>query len=88
MSKSLPKIKSDEEAEELLSEDLTEYLTPENFKGNFSPVSFEFAPKDATISLRLSKDLLEAVKKASDKRAISYQKFIRESIERAIREIL
>lgn len=44
----------------------------------------KIAPKDATISLRLSKDLLEAVKKASDKRGIGYQKFIRESIERAI----
>ena len=84
MSKSFPKITSDEDAEKLLSEDLTEYLTPENFPSNFKPVTFEFAPKDATISLRLSKDLLDAVKKASGKRGIGYQKFIRESIERAI----
>jgi predicted DNA binding CopG/RHH family protein len=87
MSKSLPKMTSDQDAEELLAQDLTEYLTPENFKENFSPVTFEFAPKDATISLRLSKDLLEAVKKASDKRGIAYQKFIRESIERAIQDV-
>jgi predicted DNA binding CopG/RHH family protein len=32
MKKILPKITSDEEAESLLSEDLSEYLTPENFK--------------------------------------------------------
>jgi predicted DNA binding CopG/RHH family protein len=77
---------SDRDAEELLAEDLTEYLTPDNFKKNFTPVTFEFAPKDATISLRLPKDLLEAVKKASGKRGIGYQKFIRQSIERAIQE--
>jgi len=86
MSKSLPKMTSDHDAEELLAEDLTEYLTPDNFKKNFTPVTFEFAPKDATISLRLPKDLLEAVKKASGKRGIGYQKFIRQSIERAIQE--
>lgn len=77
---------SDQDAEKLLEEDLTEYLTPDNFKENFTPVTFEFAPKDATISLRLSKDLLEAVKKASGQQGIGYQKFIRQSIERAIRE--
>lgn len=86
MSKPLPKMTSDQDAEKLLEEDLTEYLTPDNFKENFKPVTFEFAPKDATISLRLSKDLLEAVKKVSGKQGIGYQKFIRQSIERAIRE--
>ena len=86
MSKSLPKMTSDQDAEKLLEEDLTEYLTPDNFKENFTPVTFEFAPKDATISLRPSQDLLEAVKKASGKQGIGYQKFIRQSIERAIRE--
>jgi predicted DNA binding CopG/RHH family protein len=45
MKKILPKIMSDEEAESLLSADLSEYLTPENFKANFTPVSFEFASK-------------------------------------------
>ena len=86
MSKSVPKMTSDQDAEKLLEEDLTEYLTPDNFQENFTPVTFEFAPKDATISLRLSKDLLEAVKKASGQQGIGYQKFIRQSIERAIRE--
>jgi predicted DNA binding CopG/RHH family protein len=78
---------SDEVAEELLEGDLTEYLTPENFNANFTPVSFEFAPKDETISIRLSKGLLEAAKAAAAKRGIGYQKFIRESIEHAVREI-
>ncbi|EAZ89176.1 CopG family antitoxin [Crocosphaera chwakensis] len=59
MSKSLPKMTSDQDVEKLLAEDLTDFLTPENFKENFTPITFEFAPKDVTISLRLSKDLLE-----------------------------
>lgn len=87
MKKFLPKMASDEVAEELLEGDLTEYLTPENFDTNFTPVSFEFAPKDETISIRLSKGLLKAAKAAAAKRGIGYQKFIRESIERAVREI-
>ncbi|MEA5532535.1 CopG family antitoxin [Crocosphaera sp. XPORK-15E] len=45
--------------------DLSEYLTPENFKVNFTPVPFEFTPKDKTISRQLSLELLEAVKAAS-----------------------
>ena len=86
MKKILPKITNDEEAEALLSEDLSEYLTPENFKANFTPVLFEFASKDKTISLRLSQELLDAVKAASAKRGIGYQKFIRELIERAVKQ--
>ena len=84
MKKILPKITNDEEAEALLSEDLSEYLTPENFKANFTPVLFEFAPKDKTISLRLSQELLDAVKAASAKRGIGDQTFIRELIEQAV----
>jgi len=49
MKKILPKIMSDEEAESLLAADLSEYLTPENFKANFTPVSFEFISKEKTI---------------------------------------
>ena len=49
MKKILPKIMSDEAAESLLETDLSEYLTPENFKANFTPVSFELTPKEKTI---------------------------------------
>jgi predicted DNA binding CopG/RHH family protein len=49
MKKILPKIMNDEEAESLLAADLSEYLIPENFKANFTPVFFEFTPKEKTI---------------------------------------
>ena len=82
MKKHLKKIKTDKEAEELLKKDLSGYL----HKDNFIRVTFEFAPKSKSISLRLSEELLNAVKKASRKRGISYQKFIREAVELSIRK--
>jgi predicted DNA binding CopG/RHH family protein len=52
MKKHLPKLMNDEVVEEFLSEDLTEYLNPENFKENFVPVSFEIAPDEEIISIQ------------------------------------
>jgi hypothetical protein len=65
--KILFKMMSDEETESFLSADLSEYLTPENFKTNFTPVSFEFPAKDEMISIQLSPELFDAVKVASAK---------------------
>jgi predicted DNA binding CopG/RHH family protein len=84
MKKILPKIMSDDEAESLLLTDLSEYLTPENFKANFTPVSFEFTPKEKTINMQLSSELLDAVKVASAKQGIGEQMFILELIKRAV----
>ena len=44
-------------------------------------VSFELRPKDKVISLRLSKDLLDAVKGKANKLGIDYQKWIRIALE-------
>ena len=41
MKKTFPRVKTDEEIEALLEDDLSEYLHP----GNFQPVTFEFKPK-------------------------------------------
>lgn len=84
--KKVPKMRTDKEADDLLEGDMSEYMTKENFRANFTPVSFEFAPKDRSISIRLSEELLQAVKTASAKRGIGYQKFIREVLERVVRE--
>ena len=77
MSKRLPKMMSDRAAKSALKKDLTEYLSPENFK----PISFEFSPKDKSITLRVSTELLEAVQAAAKERGTNYQKLIREAIE-------
>ena len=80
MNKSLPLMKTDQEAEQLLEQDLSDYLN----KDNFVATTFEFAPKDQSITIRMSSELVEAIKKASQIRGISYQRYIREAVERAL----
>lgn len=82
MKKRLPKLKSDKEAEDFLNQDLSAYINKDNFRPSF----FEFAPKAQTISLRLSKSLLDAIKAVSKRRKIPYQRYIREAIELALRK--
>lgn len=82
MKKRFPKLKSDRAAEKLLSADLSSLINQDNF----TTTTFEFAPKDCTISLRVSESLLSAVKASSKRRGISYQKFIRQALEDALRK--
>jgi predicted DNA binding CopG/RHH family protein len=56
-------------------------MTPENF----TLTSFEFAPKDKSITLRVSTELLDAVQAEAKRRRTNYQKLIREAIERLLR---
>ena len=81
MSKRLTKMKTDRAVKNLMKKDLSEYLSPENFK----LTSFEFAPKDKKITLRVSNDLLEAVQTKAKQRGVSYQKLIREAIEQLLK---
>lgn len=80
MKKILPKMTTDEEAENLLEQDLSDYLHNENF----TFVSFEFKPKDKTVNLRVSEELLEKVKTVAKEEGISYQKYIRRAIEQSL----
>lgn len=82
MKKRLPKMKSDKAAEKLLEKDLSEFLDPENF----ALTSFEFAPKDKSITIRVSEPLLQAVKAVSKKKGVSYQKYVRQALERALKK--
>ncbi len=80
MSKRVPRLKSDEEAEKFLEQDLSDYLDP----ANMVPLSFEFQAKDTQINLRLSKGLLQAVKARAAAHGLSYQKFIRMMLEQVV----
>ena len=80
MKKKLPKFKSDKEAADFLNQNLVDYLHSDNFKS----VSFEYAPKNKTISLRLSEGLFEAIKSLSSKQGIPYQRFIRIALEQSV----
>jgi len=78
--KKIPAFKSDREAEKFLAEaDLTDY----DLSG-FKPVQFEFDRKTAKINMRLPEKLLDAVKTKASERGIPYQRWIRETLERAV----
>ena len=78
----MPPLRSDEEAERFVeTADLSEY----DLSG-FVPMHFEFARKDGRVNMRLPADLLAAVKAKAKARGLPYQRFIREVLERAVRE--
>lgn len=82
MKRSLPKFKTDEEAERFVAEsDLTEY----DLSG-MRLVRFEFEPKSERVNMRLQKSLLDAVKAAAAKEGIPYQRFIRQALQAAVQD--
>jgi predicted DNA binding CopG/RHH family protein len=78
----LPRLRSDAKEEQFIaSSDLTHYDLP-----TLKPTQFEFAPKEARINMRLPGQLLSAVKRAAKRRGVPYQRFIRQTLEKAIKE--
>jgi predicted DNA binding CopG/RHH family protein len=81
MKKKLPRLQSDEEAEEFVANaDLTGYDL-----SDLRTVLFEFQPKTERINMRLPKPLLEAVKASAIKAGVPYQRFIRQVFEAAVK---
>ena len=83
MRKKLPVLKTDAEAEAFLEQDLSDYL----HAGNFKPADwlrFEFKPKQKSLNLRISEELLDAVRKNAKREGIPYQRYIRQVLERAV----
>ncbi len=80
MKKRLPRLASNKAAEEFVATaDLSRY----DLSG-MVPVRFEFQPKTERVNMRLSKDLLNSVKESAAKTGVSYQRFIRLALERAV----
>ena len=75
----VPRLKSDEQAEAFLAQDLSSL----DFS-QFRPVRFEFEKKDEQINMRVPKPLLAAVKARAKARGIPYTRFIRETLEQAV----
>ena len=80
MSKRLPVFKSDEEAEAFLEQDLTDYISADNF----APFHFELRPKEKSLNLRISSGLRDAVRQRAKQQGSPYQRFIRQALERAV----
>ncbi|MBT4689377.1 MAG: hypothetical protein HOK21_18885 [Rhodospirillaceae bacterium] len=81
--KSLPELKTDQDAEDFVATaDLSEF----DLSG-FKPMNFEFENKSATISMRLPASQLAAVKAEAKKRGMPYQRFMREMIQRGMQTL-
>jgi predicted DNA binding CopG/RHH family protein len=77
----LPRLKSDAEAVRFVADgDLTQFAL-----SGLKPTRFEFAPKEARINMRLPGELLSAVKRAAKQRGVPYQRFIRQTLEEALK---
>ncbi len=81
MSKKLSVFKTDKEAEDFLNQDLSGYISAENL----APFPFEYRPKQKSINLRISEELLTAVRSEARRRGIPYQRYIRQALEAAVR---
>ena len=80
--KKFPMFNTDEEAEQFVdTADLSEY----DFS-DFRPMTFEYVPKDKSISLRMPEALLEKVKARAEHIGMPYQRFIRHAIEQAVQD--
>jgi predicted DNA binding CopG/RHH family protein len=79
MKRKVPKFNTDEEAEAFLDQDLSNL----DFS-QFKPMQFEFKPKQKSINLRISEDLLNAVRKSAKRQGVPYQRYIRQALERAV----
>ena len=79
MKRKVPRLRTDEEAEAFLEQDLSDL----DFS-QFKPVRFEFEKKAARVNMRLPEPLLAAVKARAKARGIPYQRFIREVLEQAL----
>jgi predicted DNA binding CopG/RHH family protein len=75
----VPRLQTDEEAEAFLAQDLSDL----DFS-QFKPVRFEFQPKEKSVNLRMSEDLLKAVQASAKREGIPYQRYIRQALERAV----
>ena len=81
MKKPLPQLTSDDAAERFVTDaDLTQFDL-----SAFKPHSFEFAPKSKQVNMRCPEALLDAVKARAAAQGMTYQRFIRQVLESALR---
>ena len=79
MKRKVPRLRSDEEAEAFLDQDLSNL----DFS-QFKPAHFEFERKSSRVNMRFPDSLLKTIKEHADKRGIPYQRLIREAVEEKI----
>lgn len=75
MKRKVPRLRSDEEAEAFLDQDLSDL----DFS-QFKPAHFEFAKKTSRVNMRFPDAMLRSVKERAGKTGVPYQRFIREAV--------
>lgn len=79
MVRKVPLLKTDEEEDAFLMQDLSDL----DFS-QFKPLHFEFEKKEAQLNMRVPRPLLDAVKDRAKARGIPYTRYIRMLMERDI----
>jgi predicted DNA binding CopG/RHH family protein len=75
----VPVLRSDEEAEAFLMQDLSQL----DFS-RFKPMHFEFEKKEAQVNMRVPRPLLDAVKDRAKARGMPYTRYIRMLMEQDV----
>ena len=79
MKRKVPDLRTDQEAEAFLAEDLSAL----DFS-RFKTMHFEFEKKEAQLNMRLPQPLLDAVKDRAKARGVPYTRYIRQLLEQDI----
>jgi predicted DNA binding CopG/RHH family protein len=82
MPRKVPKLRTDEEAEAFLDQDLSDL----DFS-QFKPFRFEFENKTARVNMRMPQSQIDAVKAEARKRGIPYQRLMRELVQRGLESL-
>jgi predicted DNA binding CopG/RHH family protein len=81
MTRKVPRMTTNQEAETFLAQDLSDL----DFS-QFNPAKFEFEAKSAQLNMRLPQSLLDAVKQSAKARGVPYTRFVRQVLEQAVAE--
>lgn len=76
-SKAMPSLASDADAEQFVG---TADLSQFDLSG-FKPMQFEFEPKAAALTMRLPKNLLDALKAKAKAKGMPYTRYVRMLLE-------
>lgn len=82
MPRKVPRMKTDEEVEAFLEQDLSDLDFSQS-----KPFSFEFENKTARVNMRMPQSQIDAVKAEAKKRGIPYQRFMRELVQRGLESL-
>ena len=76
--------KTSNKKNKVLADPLNKDLSSLFSSGGWKKIKFELKPKNKSITIRISEEMLEAIKEKANDEGLDYQKWIRSSIENAL----